>query len=108
MVLNQTEDIVAVAKTGTGKTAAFGIPLLQLINLENAHVQVVILAPTRELGQQIHTNLTAYAVHSPEISVAAVCGGIPIKTSNRTFKIANPYCGGNPRTFGGFSEAWRD
>ena len=79
VVLNQTEDIVAVAKTGTGKTAAFGIPLLQLINLENAHVQVVILAPTRELGQQIHTNLTAYAVHSPEISVAAVCGGIPIR-----------------------------
>ncbi len=79
VVLNQTEDIVAVAKTGTGKTAAFGIPLLQLIDVENAHVQVVILAPTRELGQQIHANLTSYAAHSPSISVAAVCGGIPIK-----------------------------
>ena len=79
VVLNQTEDIVAVAKTGTGKTAAFGIPLLQLIDLENVHVQVVILAPTRELGQQIHANLTSYAAHCPEISVAAVCGGIPIK-----------------------------
>ena len=79
VVLNQSEDIVAVAKTGTGKTAAFGIPLLQLIDLENAHVQVVILAPTRELGQQIHSNLTSYAAHCPEISVAAVCGGIPIK-----------------------------
>ena len=87
VVLNQTEDIVAVAKTGTGKTAAFGIPLLQLIDLENAHVQVVILAPTRELGQQIHANLTSYAAHCPEISVAAVCGGIPIKPQIERLKI---------------------
>jgi len=87
VVLNQTEDIVAVAKTGTGKTAAFGIPLLQLIDVENAHVQVVILAPTRELGQQIHANLTSYAAHSPSISVAAVCGGIPIKPQIERLKF---------------------
>ena len=79
MVLNQREDLVAVAKTGTGKTADFGIPLLQLIDTKNPYIQVVILAPTRELGQQIHANLTAYAAHSPEISVASICGGIPIK-----------------------------
>ena len=79
LVLNQTEDIVAVAKTGTGKTAAFGIPLLQLIDVENANVQVVILAPTRELGQQIHANLILMQRKAPSISVAAVCGGIPIK-----------------------------
>ena len=79
LVLNQTEDVVAVAKTGTGKTAAFGIPLLQLIDTTSANIQVVILAPTRELGQQIHTNLMDYATHIPEISIAAVCGGIPIK-----------------------------
>ena len=79
LVLNQTEDIVGLAKTGSGKTAAFGIPLLQLIDIESTTIQLVILAPTRELGQQIHTNLTAYAAHCPEISIAAVCGGIPIK-----------------------------
>jgi len=79
LVLNHTEDLVAIAKTGTGKTAAFGIPLLQLIDIEKTHVQLVVLAPTRELGQQIHANLTSYAAHSPEISMAAVCGGIPIK-----------------------------
>ena len=79
LVLNDTEDLVAIAKTGTGKTAAFGIPLLQLIDIEKTHVQIVVLAPTRELGQQIHANLTSYAAHSPEISMAAVCGGIPIK-----------------------------
>ncbi len=79
VVLKQTEDVVALAKTGTGKTAAFGLPLLQLIDSENTEIQAVVLAPTRELGQQIHANLMAYAAHIPEISIAAVCGGIPIK-----------------------------
>ncbi|MGB5228366.1 MAG: DEAD/DEAH box helicase, partial [Eudoraea sp.] len=79
VVLNQKEDLVALAKTGTGKTAAFGLPLLQLVDLEDSKVQVLILAPTRELGQQIHANLISFASHSPDISIAAVCGGIPIK-----------------------------
>lgn len=79
VVLNQKEDLVALAKTGTGKTAAFGLPLLQLVDLEDSQVQVLILAPTRELGQQIHANLISFASHSPDISIAAVCGGIPIK-----------------------------
>ncbi|TLP70640.1 DEAD/DEAH box helicase [Maribacter sp. ACAM166] len=79
VVLNQKEDLVALAKTGTGKTAAFGLPLLQLIDTENTAVQAVILAPTRELAQQIHANLLSFASHSPAISVAALCGGIPIK-----------------------------
>ena len=88
VVLNQTEDLVAIAKTGTGKTAAFGIPLLQLIDIEKTHVQCVVLAPTRELGQQIHANLTAYAAHCPEISVASICGGIPIKPQIERLKTA--------------------
>ncbi|WP_299317187.1 DEAD/DEAH box helicase [uncultured Maribacter sp.] len=79
VVLNKKDDLVALAKTGTGKTAAFGLPLLQLINTENTAVQAVILAPTRELAQQIHANLISYAKHSPAISIASVCGGIPIK-----------------------------
>ena len=79
IVLNQKEDVVALAKTGTGKTAAFGLPLLQLIDLENPNIQAIILAPTRELGQQISTNLESFAKHSPKISIATICGGIPIK-----------------------------
>ena len=79
VVLNQKEDVVALAKTGTGKTAAFGLPLLQLIDTENTNIQAVILAPTRELGQQIYTNLVSFAAHIPSISIATVCGGIPIK-----------------------------
>ena len=79
VILKQKEDVVALAKTGTGKTAAFGLPLIQLIDTKNTNIQTVILAPTRELGQQIFANLTAFASHSPSISIASVCGGIPIK-----------------------------
>lgn len=88
VVLNQKEDLVALAKTGTGKTAAFGLPLLQLIDTDDTNVQAVILAPTRELGQQIHANLMSFASHSPALSIAAVCGGIPIKPQIERLKIA--------------------
>ena len=79
VVLHQQEDVVALAKTGTGKTAAFGLPLLQLIDVDNTATQAVILAPTRELGQQIYANLVSFSTHMPSISIATVCGGIPIK-----------------------------
>ncbi|MEH6746897.1 MAG: DEAD/DEAH box helicase [Maribacter arcticus] len=88
VVLHRKDDLVALAKTGSGKTAAFGLPLLQLINSENTAVQAVILAPTRELAQQIHANLVSFATHSPEISIAAVCGGIPIKPQIERLKTA--------------------
>ncbi len=79
LILNQNKDVVALAKTGTGKTAAFGLPLIQLIDLENTNIQAVVLAPTRELGQQIYTNLVAFASYCPSVSIASICGGIPIK-----------------------------
>jgi len=79
VILNQKEDVVVMAKTGTGKTAAFGVPLLQFVDVSNANVQMLILAPTRELGQQIYNNLVAFAADSPDVSIASVCGGIPIK-----------------------------
>ena len=79
LLLSNTTDFVGLAKTGTGKTAAFGLPLLQLIDTKNTAIQGVILVPTRELGHQIFSNLKAFAKHLPEISIAATCGGIPIK-----------------------------
>ena len=88
ILLHQKEDVVALAKTGTGKTAAFGLPLLQLINPGNTEVQAVILAPTRELGQQIYANLVSFSSHSPSISIASVCGGIPIKPQIERLKKA--------------------
>jgi ATP-dependent RNA helicase DeaD len=79
VVLNQKGDLVVLAKTGTGKTAAFGLPLLQLIDFESTSIQTLILAPTRELGQQIHNSLVSFAASNPKISIASLCGGIPIK-----------------------------
>ena len=78
-LLSNTTDVVGLAKTGTGKTAAFGLPLLQLIQVEKTAIQAVILVPTRELGHQIHTNLEQFSKHLNGISIAATCGGIPIK-----------------------------
>lgn len=79
VVLNQKEDVVVLAKTGTGKTAAFGLPLLQLIDVENTKIQTLILAPTRELGHQIYSNLVSFLTDNSKISIASLCGGIPIK-----------------------------
>lgn len=79
ILLHEKNDVVALAKTGTGKTAAFGLPLLQLIDTKNSEVQAVILVPTRELGQQIYASLVSFAAHCPSISMASICGGIPIK-----------------------------
>ena len=78
-LLAKTTDVVGLAKTGTGKTAAFGLPLLQLIQIEKAEVQAIVLVPTRELGHQIHTNLEQFSKNIKGISIAATCGGIPIK-----------------------------
>ena len=79
VILNQKQDVVALAKTGTGKTAGFGLPLLQGIDTQNNSIQAIVLAPTRELGQQIFKNLTDFSSKKPEISIASIVGGIPIK-----------------------------
>ena len=78
LLLSNT-DVVGLAKTGTGKTAAFGLPLLQLIDNKVSTIQAVILVPTRELGHQIFSNLQAFAQYLPEVAIAETCGGIPIK-----------------------------
>lgn len=79
LALANTTDLVGIAKTGTGKTAAFGLPLLDKIDVTNSTVQAVILVPTRELGNQIFDNLVQFAKYQPAISIAVTCGGVPIK-----------------------------
>jgi len=79
IILNRKDDVVGLAKTGTGKTAAFALPLLQKITTKSNNIQAVVLAPTRELGHQIYTSLISFAKDVPKISIAAICGGIPIK-----------------------------
>ena len=86
VILNNTDDVVAIAKTGTGKTAAFGLPLIQLIDVTKSNIQAVILAPTRELGQQIFKNLEAFNATSLGVTIAGVFGGIPIKPQIESLK----------------------
>ena len=86
LILNQKEDIVALAKTGTGKTAAFGLPLLQLVDTEKNTIQTLILSPTRELSQQIYTNLTAFAKYLPEVPIVLLTGGTTLKSQVEALK----------------------
>ena len=88
VILDQTEDLVALAKTGTGKTAAFGLPLLQLVDPENTTVQTLILSPTRELSQQIYNNLKDLAKYMPEISIVLLTGGNTVKSQVEELKSA--------------------
>ncbi len=88
VILDQTEDLVALAKTGTGKTVAFGLPLLQLVDAEDKTVQTLILSPTRELSQQIYNNLTDFAKYIPEISIVLLTGGNTVKSQIEELKSA--------------------
>lgn len=78
ILLNENRDFIGLAQTGTGKTAAFGLPLLDFIDPDKNYTQSLILAPTRELGQQIANQLTAFSKYLPAVNVLAVYGGAPI------------------------------
>ena len=73
------QDLVALAQTGTGKTAAFGLPILQQIDTTKKATQTLILSPTRELAMQIANDLENYARHLTKINIAVVYGGADIK-----------------------------
>jgi ATP-dependent RNA helicase DeaD len=72
-------DVIGQAQTGTGKTAAFGLPLLQYLDPENDEVQAVVLTPTRELCIQVTQALRSYAEHL-DVEIVAVFGGAPIRS----------------------------
>ena len=79
VLLEQDLDFVGLAQTGTGKTAAFGLPLLQKIDADQRCVQALILCPTRELCMQITRDLQHYAKYIPEIYIVPVYGGASIE-----------------------------
>ena len=85
-LLEDDTDMVALAQTGTGKTAAFGFPLLQLINTDSKLTQGLILSPTRELCLQIASELKNYAKYLPKVNVVAVYGGASIEEQARSLK----------------------
>ncbi len=83
---DKSSDIVALAQTGTGKTAAFGLPLLSKLDLTSRFTQALILAPTRELCMQISKDLINYSKYMGGLKVTAVYGGAPIMTQIRDLK----------------------
>ena len=77
-VMMEGHDIIALAPTGTGKTCAFGIPMLEYLQLNDTDIQELVLAPTRELAVQIAEELTALARFIPGARIATLYGGQPI------------------------------
>lgn len=73
------KDLIALAPTGTGKTMAFAIPMLEYVNLKDTVVQELVLCPTRELATQIAEEMTALAKYIKGLRIATICGGFPIK-----------------------------
>lgn len=86
LLSKELTDLVALAQTGTGKTAAFGLPLLDKINLEEKKVQALILAPTRELCVQITNDLKNYSKYMRGFGITAVYGGSSIENQIRDIK----------------------
>jgi len=74
-LLTQARDVVGLAQTGTGKTAAFGLPLLHYLDLNQNQTQALILCPTRELCMQITSDMKSYAAFMPGLNIVPVYGG---------------------------------
>lgn len=86
VLLEQNTDLVALAQTGTGKTAAFGFPLIQKIDAENKNTQALILSPTRELCLQITNEIKLYSKYIKGLHTVAVYGGASITEQAREVK----------------------
>src|SRR5476649_1427855 len=86
VLLTGSNDFVGLAQTGTGKTAAFGLPLLELLDFEENHPQALILCPTRELCLQITNDLKNYAKNMTNVHIVAVYGGANISDQLRQIK----------------------
>lgn len=86
LLLEQETDLVALAQTGTGKTAAFGFPLIQKIDANNRNTQALILSPTRELCLQITNEIKLYSKYEKGLNVVAVYGGASISEQAREVK----------------------
>lgn len=86
VLLTGSNDFVGLAQTGTGKTAAFGLPLLELLDFEENHPQALVLCPTRELCLQITNDIKNYAKQMNNVHVVAVYGGASISDQLRQIK----------------------
>jgi len=86
ILLNNKRDLIALAQTGTGKTAAFGLPILNNINIEDGFNKALVLCPTRELCIQISNDLVEYAKYLENVRIVPVYGGSGIDAQIRAIK----------------------
>lgn len=86
LVLNSKSDLIALAQTGTGKTAAFGLPSIQQVDLINKNIQTIVLCPTRELCIQISKDLISYSKFYKGIKIIPVYGGTSIENQIKSIK----------------------
>ena len=85
-VVMDGHDLMASAQTGTGKTAAFGLPIINNLDLNKSVVQALIIAPTRELCMQITNDLMKYSSHTRGVKIVAVYGGASITGQMKDIK----------------------
>ncbi len=85
-VLNEERDVTGLAQTGTGKTAAFALPTLQKLDLDNRSIQLLVLTPTRELGMQVSREIADYGRNLNGLRTAIVYGGAPFGPQIRDLK----------------------
>src|ERR1700757_5017447 len=90
-------DMVGLAQTGTGKTAAFAIPILSKIDTNNKATQALVLAPTRELALQVAEAFSRYGAHLPRINVLPIYGGSSYGVQLARLRRGAPGVGGHPR-----------
>ncbi|SVC08735.1 uncharacterized protein METZ01_LOCUS261589, partial [marine metagenome] len=95
-VLSEETDLIALAQTGTGKTAAFGLPIIQKIDDSRNQTQSIILCPTRELCLQITKDLGTYSKYIKKLKVTAVYGGANIQTQIRALNSGSQIVVGTP------------
>ncbi|HBS85143.1 MAG TPA: DEAD/DEAH box helicase [Bacteroidales bacterium] len=95
-LLESAEDIVALAQTGTGKTAAFGLPILEKLDYQNNSVQALILCPTRELCLQITNDIENYSKYLDSFRITAVYGGASIENQVQKLKKGSHIVVGTP------------
>ena len=95
-IISSLDDLKAFAQTGTGKTAAFSLPILQLADENNKNTQAIILSPTRELAVQIGNNIKEFSKYIPNIKVVTVYGGANIEEQIRGLKKGAQIVVGTP------------
>ena len=95
-IISSTDDLKAFAQTGTGKTAAFSLPILELLDDTNGNVQAIILSPTRELAVQIGNNIKDFCKYLPKVKVTTVYGGSSIEDQIRSLKRGSQIVVGTP------------